>query len=60
MHNVQADGATPLYGASWNGRVEVLQTLLRAGADVNQAMVSCERKRACYLSETSYAIMIAA
>ena len=42
MHYAQADGATPLYGASWNGRVEVLQTLLRAGADVNQAMVSCE------------------
>ena len=43
MHNAQADGATPLYGASWNGRVEVLQILLHAGGDVNNAMVSCER-----------------
>ncbi len=41
VRDPQADGATPLFVASWNGHVDVLRTLLRAGADVNKAMVRC-------------------
>ena len=41
VRDPQADGATPLFVASWNGHADVLRTLFHAGADVNKAMVRC-------------------
>jgi hypothetical protein len=38
----QADGRTPLYGASWEGHVEAVVALVGAGAAVNQATVSAD------------------
>ena len=37
--DVQTHGATPLYGASQNGHVEVVRALVELGASVNQAGV---------------------
>jgi hypothetical protein len=38
---LQTDGATPLFIASQEGRVECVQALLEGGAAANQAMVCC-------------------
>ena len=38
----QADGRTPLYGASSEGHVEAVAALVGAGAAVNQAEVSVD------------------
>ena len=43
----QTDGWTPLYAASDNGHVEVVRTLVGAGAAVNQATV-CEDLGGCW------------
>ena len=41
-HVKQADGRTPLYGASSEGHVEAVAALVGAGAAVNQAEVSVD------------------
>ena len=37
MTFVLHDGCSPLYGASINGHLDVVKTLLEAGANINQA-----------------------
>ena len=37
MTFVLQDGCSPLYGASFGGHLDVVKTLLEAGANINQA-----------------------
>lgn len=61
IHNINLNlsdvvGMTPLMVAVENGRIEVVEKLLKAGADINH--VSCEGKTALYLAVLNSSISL--
>ena len=49
MHTVPQDGFSPLYAASQDGHTEVVDILLRSGADVHQTTI-----KVCHSTITDY------
>ena len=51
--NVQ-DGVSPLYAASQEGHTEIVDLLVRAGADINQATTKVHTEVTEYFGETVF------